>query len=111
MSGAAARLLPALAARLASFGATVLGAVLAVELLVAFTPGDAIDLLPNAEQLRPRLAEEWGLDLPLPARLFPNRTPPSGPRQPAHQPHPDQAHTDRSPISTPTRTFPGRTGA
>ncbi|MFN7142706.1 MAG: ABC transporter permease subunit [Myxococcota bacterium] len=59
----------AVGSRVASFAATVLGAVLLVELLLALAPGDAIDLLPNGEELRPVLAAEWGLDRPLPERL------------------------------------------
>lgn len=65
-----ARLPLAIGRRLASFVATVLGAALLVQLLLAFAPGDAIDLLPNGEELRPVLASEWGLDRPLPERLF-----------------------------------------
>lgn len=61
--------LSAVGSRVASFVATVLGAVLLVELLLALAPGDAIDLLPNGEELRPVLAAEWGLDRPLPERL------------------------------------------
>ncbi len=68
MSGGA-RLIVAVLSRVATFCATVLGAVLLVELLLALAPGDAIDLLPNAAELRPTLAAEWGLDRPLPERL------------------------------------------
>ena len=51
------------------FLATLLGVVLGVEGLLLLAPGDAIDMLPNSEQLRPILAAEWGLDLPPGARL------------------------------------------
>ncbi len=64
-----ARLLGAVALRVASFVATVLGAVLLVEILITLAPGDAIDLLPNGDTLRAGLAAEWGLDRPLPERL------------------------------------------
>jgi len=40
-----------------------------VQCLLALAPGDAIDTLPNADELRPLLEAEWGLDEPLPARL------------------------------------------
>lgn len=63
------RLVAAVASRLAMFVGTVLGAVLLVEMLLAFAPGDAIDLLPNASELRVGLAAEWGLDQPVPERL------------------------------------------
>lgn len=69
MRGGASRLGAVLLARGASFVATVVGAVCLVQLLLALAPGDAIDLLPNAEELRPVLAAEWGLDKPLPERL------------------------------------------
>jgi peptide/nickel transport system permease protein len=52
--------------------ATVVGlavAMVAVEVLVAAAPGDAIDLLPNASDVRSELARQWGLDQPLPARV------------------------------------------
>lgn len=55
--------------RLAAFAATLLGATLLVQLLLALAPGDAIDLLPNGDVLRAGLEAEWGLDEPLPARL------------------------------------------
>ncbi|MDP2311865.1 MAG: ABC transporter permease [Pseudomonadota bacterium] len=64
-----ARLLGAVAMRVAAFVATVLGAVLLVEVLLTLAPGDAIDLLPNGDELRVGLAAEWGLDKPLPERL------------------------------------------
>ncbi len=71
MSGPGARLRLAVlvAARVGSAVATLFGAVLLVEVLLALAPGDAIDLLPNGEELRAGLAAEWGLDLPLSERL------------------------------------------
>jgi peptide/nickel transport system permease protein len=63
------RLLGAVAVRVGAFVATVLGAVLLVQGLLALAPGDAIDLLPNGDELRAGLAAEWGLDLPLHERL------------------------------------------
>lgn len=62
-------LLKTLCIRLGVFIATLLGVVVGVEGLLFLTPGDAIDLLPNSDQLRPILAREWGLDLPPLARL------------------------------------------
>ncbi len=59
----------ALARRGAGFLATAAGAMVLVQVLLALAPGDAIDTLPNAEELRPLLAAEWGLDAPLPVRL------------------------------------------
>jgi len=70
VTGAAPRIALAIGKRVATFFATVLGAVLLVQCLLALAPGDAIDLLPNAEDVRPQLAAEWGLDEPLPARLI-----------------------------------------
>lgn len=55
--------------RVGTFLATLAGAVLLIQALIAASPGDAIDLLPNADQVRPQLEAEWGLDLPLPARV------------------------------------------
>jgi peptide/nickel transport system permease protein len=63
------RIVMAVVARLFTFLATVLGAVLLVQLLIALAPGDAIDLLPDGDALRDGLAAEWGLDRPLPVRL------------------------------------------
>ncbi len=60
----------ALARRGAGFVATAAGAMVLVQCLLALAPGDAIDTLPNADELRPLLAAEWGLDEPLPARLL-----------------------------------------
>ncbi|MFZ5475511.1 MAG: ABC transporter permease subunit [Myxococcota bacterium] len=62
------------AVHLAQFVATLLGAVLFVQCLLAFTPGDAIDLMPNADVVRPQLEREWGLDRPLPERLVATTT-------------------------------------
>lgn len=47
------------------FVATVLGAAVVVQCLLAFAPGDAIDSLPNADELRPVLQAQWHLDQPL----------------------------------------------
>lgn len=52
------------------FVATLVGAVVVAQSLVSLAPGDAIDLLPNAEEVRATLAAEWGLDAPLPVRLL-----------------------------------------
>lgn len=60
----------AAASRIGAFAATLLGAVLLVQGLLALAPGDAIDLLPNAPELRAGLAAEWGLDQPLPVRMW-----------------------------------------
>lgn len=51
------------------FVATLVGAVVVAQSLVSLAPGDAIDLLPNADEVRETLAAEWGLDAPLPVRL------------------------------------------
>ncbi len=55
--------------RVLVFVATALGAAVLAQVLLATAPGDAIDTLPNADELRPYLAAEWGLDRPLPARV------------------------------------------
>ena len=55
--------------RLGAFLATIAGAVALIQVLIALAPGDAIDLLPNADVLRETLAAEWGLDAPLPVRV------------------------------------------
>ena len=52
------------------FAATLVGAVFFVQLLLWAAPGDPIDLLPNGAELRPALEIEWGLDQPLPVRLW-----------------------------------------
>lgn len=53
----------------AAFGfATLAGAVALVQVLLWLAPGDAIDVLPNAEELRPVLEREWGLDQPIVVR-------------------------------------------
>ncbi len=59
-----------MAVRVVVFGATLAGVVTLVFALMAFAPGDPIDLLPNADEVRPRLEAEWNLDKPLPARLL-----------------------------------------
>lgn len=68
MTGRSRTLLRLLALRAGGFAATLAGAVAFVLLLLWLAPGDAIDVLPNGEELRPVLAEEWGLDQPLPQR-------------------------------------------
>ncbi len=65
----AARTARAIAVRVASAAATLVGATALVQFLLAMAPGDAIDLLPNADAVRAGLAAEWGLDEPLPIRL------------------------------------------
>lgn len=59
----------AIAARVVAFGLTLLGAVASVQVLIALAPGNAVDLLPNAPELRAALEREWGLDQPLPIRI------------------------------------------
>lgn len=54
-----------LAGRTATFALTVAGAMALVVALLWLAPGDAIDLLPNGDELRPVLEAEWGLDQPL----------------------------------------------
>ena len=49
--------------------ATLVGAVTGMFGLMVLAPGDPIDLLPNAEAVRPVLAAEWALDQPAPVRL------------------------------------------
>ncbi len=48
-----------------AFVATVAGASAFVLLLLEAAPGDPIDLLPNGEDVRSVLEQEWGLDQPL----------------------------------------------
>jgi peptide/nickel transport system permease protein len=48
--------------------ATLAGAVALVQGLLWLAPGDAIDVLPNAEDVRPVLEREWGLDKPIVVR-------------------------------------------
>ena len=54
----------ALAWRALGFAATVAGATGLVLALFHFAPGDAIDMLPNSEEVRPLLEKEWGLGDP-----------------------------------------------
>lgn len=61
-------LLLALASRLGVAVATVLGATALLLALLVFAPGDPIDLLPNAAEVRPQLERDWGLDQPAPIR-------------------------------------------
>lgn len=55
-------LLRLLIARLGLFLATLAGAAWLVLALLWLAPGDAIDVLPDGEALRPALAADWGLD-------------------------------------------------
>ena len=55
--------------RLLVFAVTLMGAVGLVLLLLWLAPGDPIDLLPNGEELRPVLTQQWELDRPLPVRF------------------------------------------
>ena len=48
-----------------TWAATIAGAAGLVLLLVHLAPGDAIDLIPGGESVRPQLEAEWGLDQPL----------------------------------------------
>jgi len=66
---AAGRLVRALVLRTGWFLATLLGAAFLLQALLWAAPGDPIDLLPNGEELRADLEEEWGLDQPLPLRF------------------------------------------
>jgi peptide/nickel transport system permease protein len=52
------------------FVLTLLGAAFLVQILLWAAPGDPIDLLPNGEDVRPLLEQEWGLDLPLAVRFL-----------------------------------------
>ena len=63
------RLLRRLSGHVFTFAVTVLGAALFVLVLLYSAPGDPIDLLPNADEVRPVLEAEWGLDKPLPVRF------------------------------------------
>lgn len=49
---------------LASFALTLAGAALAAQALLGLAPGDPVDLVPNGEELRAELEQEWGLDQP-----------------------------------------------
>ncbi|TVQ91094.1 MAG: ABC transporter permease [Deltaproteobacteria bacterium] len=51
------------------FVLTLLGAVVLVQSLLYFAPGDAIDTLPNAEELRPVLERQWRLGESLPIQI------------------------------------------
>lgn len=62
-------LIPALLRHGAWFLATLVGAVVLVQSLLLLAPGDAIDNLPNAEEVRPILAREWHLDDPAVVQL------------------------------------------
>jgi ABC-type dipeptide/oligopeptide/nickel transport system permease component len=65
----ARRLIRALLREVATFVLTVIGAAILVQMLLALAPGDAIDSLPNADELRPVLAAQWRLDAPLPTQI------------------------------------------
>ena len=65
-----AALVAAVGLRTGVFAATLLGAISLVQGLLAFAPGDAIDLLPNGDILRAGLEAEWGLDRPVGERIL-----------------------------------------
>lgn len=58
-----------LAQRFAVFAVTLAGAVTLVLVMLWAAPGDPIDLIPNSDELRPRLEAHWQLDKPIPVRL------------------------------------------
>ncbi len=64
------RVLALAGGRLLWAAASLAGAVALIQAMVMLAPGDAIDLLPDAERLRPLLAQEWGLDQPFAQRLW-----------------------------------------
>lgn len=53
---------------LTGFLLTLAGAVLVIQLLLWASPGDPVDLVPNGEEIRAQLEQEWGLDESLPVR-------------------------------------------
>ncbi len=55
---------------LVTFLLTLAGAVLVIQLLLWASPGDPVDLVPNGEEIRVQLEQEWGLDKPLPLRYL-----------------------------------------
>jgi ABC-type dipeptide/oligopeptide/nickel transport system permease component len=59
----------AVARPVGTFVATLVGAVVLVHLLLVFAPGDAIDSLPNADEVRAVLAAEWHLDQSPPMQI------------------------------------------
>lgn len=59
----------ALVTGLLAFLATLIAATALLHALLLAAPGDAIDLLPNGEELRPALEREWRLDRPAPERV------------------------------------------
>lgn len=54
----------AIAGRLLAAVATLLGATALLLALLVLAPGDPIDLLPNADEVRPTLEAQWGFDRP-----------------------------------------------
>jgi len=54
----------------ANFALTLAGAALVIQLLLWAAPGDAVDLVPNGDEVRAQLEAEWGLDAPLPSRYL-----------------------------------------
>ena len=58
-------MLLALSRLLLSFLLTLAGAVLLTQLLLWASPGDPVDLVPNGEEVRAELEQEWGLDQPV----------------------------------------------
>lgn len=59
----------ALLRKVAAFLVAVVLSLGLLQVLLASAPGDAIDLLPDAESLRPELEAQWGLDRSLPERI------------------------------------------
>lgn len=60
----------AVALRILSFLASLLGSIAFVLLLLVLAPGDPISLIPNGEELRPQLELQWGLSRPLHERYL-----------------------------------------
>ncbi len=52
-----------------TFAGTLLGVAVLLAVMLELAPGDAIDTLPNGEELRPILEAEWALDRPVHERL------------------------------------------
>ena len=48
---------------------TFIGVIVALHLLLAIAPGDAVDAIANGEQVRDELSRQWGLDQPLIERI------------------------------------------
>ena len=63
------RLTRALVRRLIAFAATFAGVITLLLVMLWAAPGDPIDLLPNADEVRPVLEVQWHLNDPLPVRI------------------------------------------